>query len=78
MFIYVDRVESKSNISDEPSRLVTDGLMLALGAKQVEPNLQFLDSPVPSRNPEEWFGNIDSWKAEAQLLYEKLFPSHPP
>ena len=44
--IYIDRVESKSNLSDGPSRLDFE-LVSHLGALEVSPNSSFLSHPFP-------------------------------
>ena len=62
MYVYLDRVESKSNVSDDPSRLCCDELMAKLHAVWDEPNLKFLGSPFPHRNPAHWFGNQAKWQ----------------
>ena len=44
--VYIDRVESKSNLSDGPSRLDLE-LVHHLGALEVSPNSNFLSHPFP-------------------------------
>ena len=56
LFIYCDRVESKSNISDDPSRLNIEGVMSSIGATYWPPCLTFLEQPAPNRDPTQWFG----------------------
>ena len=51
--IYIDRVESKSNLSDGPSRF-DFSLIQSLGGKWEPPNLSSLTSP--SIDPSTWFG----------------------
>jgi len=75
VFLYVDRVESKSNVSDEPSRLKTDGLMHELGAVFDEPNLSYLDSHAPDRDPCRWFGNKASWAQTVASLHAEIYPT---
>ena len=55
---YVDRVESKSNISDDPSRLNEFKTLQLMGASYREP---ILDSIVrkDSSRPEMWFGGLE-------------------
>jgi hypothetical protein len=59
---YIDRVESKSNISDEPSRLCYDELMAQLGAVFLPPVLESLKKGPSQRDPSLWFGGVDRWK----------------
>ena len=59
---YIDRVESKSNISDEPSRLCYDELMAELGAVWLPPVLDSLKKGPSQRDPSLWFGGVDRWK----------------
>ena len=75
VFLYVDRVESKSNVSDEPSRLKTNGLMHELGAVFDEPNLSYLDSPAPDRDPCRWFGNEASRAQTVASLHAEIYPT---
>ena len=79
VFTYVDRVESKSNLSDGPSRFDVK-LVESLGAKFIEPNLTYLGCPAPPRNPGEWFGTPARWSQDIQKLHKQLFPAatHPP
>ena len=58
IFLYADRVESKSNIADGPSRLFFDDV-LALGSVWTEANTSLFDMPDPGRNPFHWFAQ---WK----------------
>ena len=51
--IYIDRVESKANLADEPSRQ-SNSLLLRLGAIWTDPNLDSL--AAPSTDPALWFG----------------------
>ena len=55
-FVFCDRVESKSNLSDDPSRLNVGGVMEQLGAQLIHPNLEYLDLGQPDRDPASWFG----------------------
>ena len=59
---YIDRVESKSNSSDEPSRLCYDKLMAELGAVWLPPVLESLKKGPSQRDPSLWFGGVDRWK----------------
>jgi len=77
VYIYVDRVESKSNISDEPSRLCFDKLMPELGAVYDPPVLNYLDSPAPLRDPTTWFGSSDRWRKIIADLHAGIFPTTP-
>jgi hypothetical protein len=54
LFIYCDRVESKSNISDDPSRLNVEGIVASIGAIYIPPCLEFLEQPSPNRDPTQW------------------------
>jgi hypothetical protein len=74
VFTYVDRVESKSNLSDGPSRFYVEHLE-ALGATFVEPNLTYLSSPAPPRDPSEWFGTPERWTQDIQKLHHTIFPA---
>jgi len=56
LFMYCDRVESKSNISDDPSRLNEHGTMEKMGATFVPPCLSYLNESAPQRDPTTWFG----------------------
>ena len=51
--VYIDRVESKSNLADDPSRQRND-LLLRLGAIWTDPCLDSLTAP--STDPSKWFG----------------------
>jgi hypothetical protein len=53
-FIYIDRVESKSNISDGPSRLDFTELE-GLGAKWTPPNEALFSEAPPGEDPFRWF-----------------------
>ena len=55
--VYIDRVESKSNPSDGPSRL-DFSLMKRWRADWSEPNLGQLDSPT--LHPDYWFGTTSN------------------
>ena len=59
MCIYADRVESDSNISDDPSRLNKNKVMEKIGAVYDEPCLDYLSEQAPSRDPRQWFGGSD-------------------
>ena len=75
---WVDRVESDSNISDDPSRQNVKGLMSEIGAVFDEPVLSYLSSPVPSRSPADWFGNAAHRRALLLSLAAKNpHPPHP-
>ena len=50
--IYVERVESKSNLSDGPSRLEFD-LLVSMGGTWTKPSLEGLTRPT---DPSQWFG----------------------
>jgi len=69
---YIDRVESKSNLSDEPSRPdLQQALMRALKAKFVAPALQAL-TMEESRDPSDWFGGQIRWPLLKEELLSKL------
>ena len=51
--IYIDRVESKSNLADDPSRQ-SNTLLLQLGALWTDPAINSLNAP--STDPALWFG----------------------
>ena len=51
--VWIDRVESASNPADGPSR-GDDTLMLALGARFVEPVTRYFDQQV-DEDPRKWF-----------------------
>ncbi len=53
--VYLDRVESKSNVADGPSRREF-ALMDLLGAKQVHPRTDLL-TETPCRDPFQWFSS---------------------
>ena len=59
MCIYADRVESDSNLSDDPSRLNKNKVMEKIGAIFDEPCLDYLSEQAPSRDPRQWFGGSD-------------------
>ena len=71
--LWVDRVESKSNISDDPSRFNVEKEMERIGARYTPPNLSFLDSEAPSRQPNEWFGGLQRVKSMLVQLKAELF-----
>ena len=53
-FVYVNRVETHSNISDGPSRL-DPSEVVALGAQFTEPCTDLFSSSPPSDDPFHWF-----------------------
>ena len=57
--IYIDRVESKSNLSDEPSRF-SDTLLLSLGSTPVTP---VIPSELHTESPLAWFAPLISQSA---------------
>ena len=59
--LYIDRVESKSNPSDGPSRLEFS-LMHQWGARWTTPNFDLLVSP--KIHPDHWFGTINDSRGE--------------
>ena len=52
--MYVDRVETKSNISDGPSRLDTAEIE-AMGGVFTPPCLDLFSNDPPGDDPWEWF-----------------------
>ena len=52
--IYIDRVESKSNLSDEPSRF-SDTLLLSLGSKAITP---IVPPELHTESPLAWFSPL--------------------
>ena len=70
---YIDRVESKSNVSDEPSRPdVTQCLMRDLKARFVPPALHVLKLQEESRDPSLWFGGRLRWPSLKSELISRL------
>jgi hypothetical protein len=66
-YIFVDRVESDSNISDDPSRMNEKGIMKQIGARHIPANLSsFVQNS--SRDPVDWFGG----KAAIQKILHAL------
>ena len=59
--VYVDRVESKSNPADGPSRL-DFSLMHEWGAHWTTPNIDLLVSP--KIHPDHWFGTVSDCRGE--------------
>jgi len=72
---YVDRVESKSNISDDPSRLNEFKTLQSIGASYREP---VLDSLVrkDSARPENWFGGLETQARYHNDLLRKFLSRH--
>ena len=71
---YIDRVESKSNLSDEPSRPdIPPVLMKQLGAKFIPPALHVLK--MGSRDPSQWFGGRLRWPSLKEELLARLSAS---
>lgn len=62
--IYIDRVESKSNLADGPSRLNFDELY-QMGGRWKEPNTDRLGSPTV--RPARWFGTPATGGENANL-----------
>ena len=60
--IYVERVESKSNLSDGPSRHEFD-LLISMGGVWTDPSLDGLTRPTV--DPSQWFG-APQWGAEEE------------
>jgi hypothetical protein len=76
LFIYHDRVESKSNISDDPSRLNMKGITTSIGAVYTPPCLQFLEQPAPNRDPTRGFGEpIRVWRLR-EALFARMAVAH--
>ena len=67
--LFHDRMESKSNISDDPSRLNVEGIMASIGAVYTPPCLEFLEQPAPNRDPTQGFGE----PVRVRRLWEALF-----
>ena len=72
LFIYCDRVESKSNISDDPSRLNIEGVMSSIGATYWPPCLTSLEQPAPNRDPTQWFGGAERVGHLRTALFARL------
>jgi hypothetical protein len=71
MLIYVDRVESKSNIADDPSRMNEFQVLPSLGATFREPVLSSLVRKEGS-NPELWFGGLEQHARYHDTLLKKF------
>ena len=71
---YIDRVESESNISDDPSRLNKDGVMDKIGAKYREPNLVSMKALNRAGSPEDWFGGTSNMQRYKDDLRFSLLP----
>ena len=71
MLIYVDRVESKSNIADDPSRMNEFQVLPSLGATFREPVLASLVRKEGS-NPELWFGGLEQHARYHDTLLKKF------
>ena len=76
LFIYCDRVESKSNISDDPSRLNVEGIMASIGAVYIPPCLEFLEQPAPNRDPTQWFGGTVRVRRLREALFARMAVAH--
>ena len=74
---YIDRVESKSNVSDEPSRAIFDQTLAKLGSVWCDPVLAYLDEPAPCRDPSMWFGDVHKWERIIAELHCNVFPTSP-
>jgi len=72
IYVFIDRVKSKSNISDEPSRLEFSKLMVELGASWVEPNLSLLAERAPARDPTVWFNTPEQWEQTVRKLHDEV------
>ena len=70
--MYLDRVESKSNVSDEPSRGIEDNIMIKIGAKFVPPVLHFDKLLGLGKDPALWFGGESRWQELKTYLYSQL------
>ena len=72
-FIYVDRVESKSNVSDEPSRPdVPNTVLDKLGAEFVDPCLTYLKHHSDRERPSSWLGDATRRTAVLEALATKF------
>ena len=62
--IYVDRVESDSNISDDPSRMNVENVMKFHNADYRPPSLESFTSRGAdcTDSPLTWFGGEEQWK----------------
>jgi len=58
---YVDRVESASNLADDPSRLNEKNIMQQLGAEYIPPNISSFQVGEVDRSPTSWFGGDEQW-----------------
>ena len=77
-FPYLDRVESKSNCSDEPSRPDLDNTLMAqLGAVFVEPCLSYISGHSARDRPCRWLGN-EHRRSEILRVLSALNPPVPP
>ena len=76
MFIYCDRVESKLNISDDPSRLNVEGIVASIGAIYIPPCLKFLERPAPNRDPTQQFGSTDRVRRLREALFARMAVAH--
>jgi hypothetical protein len=76
LFIYCDRVESKLNISDDPSRLNVEGIMASIGAIYIPPCLEFLEQPAPNRDPTQWFGGTVRVRRLREALFARMAVAH--
>ena len=68
-YVYIDRVESSSNISDDPSRMCVGRVLENLGGIFVKPELRSLVQPSSVRDPEFWYGD---GKARWNKLLERI------
>ena len=76
LLIYYDRVESKSNISDDPSRPSMKGTMASIGAVYIPPCLEFLEQPAPNRDPTRGFGEPIRVRRLREALFARMAVAH--
>ena len=82
-FAYLDRVESSSNIADDPSRLNLHDTLPSMGAEYIPPVLTSFSTGNIDRSPFTWFGGDEQWfrmKAFIKDARQKLqnSPTLPP
>ena len=75
MFPYIDRVESKSNIADSPSRGNIDGYMEKLNAQYRQPIVDFDTLLMSGQGPASWFGGKARWDQHKHRLLTELCSS---
>jgi len=61
-YMYIDRVESDSNISDDPSRMNVEGVMEHHKAEYRSPKLGSFEKGECTSSPLSWFGGQIQWE----------------